>query len=148
MRKRPSIYNELRRRDLENLLEAIRHDKYWRVYPGDSRFFYTVILSRARTPSPRGRLVRVTGFGQLVAAGEAARFCRKYRVGIVDSRARALISVLTWRAFSWIMRNCASGIYAKLSSGSLPSYINIRQAKLQCLDNQELLAGAGQDNGA
>ncbi len=138
MRRRPSIYGELKQRELENLLEAIRHDKYWRVSPGDDRLFYAVILTRARTPSSRGRLVRVTGFGQVVASGMAAAFCRRYRVGVIDSKDGRLVAVLTWRAFSWIMRNCPEAVYAGLVSGSAPSYLNVMQAKSLCSEHGKI----------
>lgn len=135
MKNRPSIYGELKRRELENLIEAIKHNKYWRVQPRDNRFFYAVILSRARTPSSRGRLVRVTGFGQLTALGAVAAFCRRYRVGVVDSKEGIVLAVLTWRAFSWAMRNCQSEIYLRLVTGSLPAYINIKGIKEICSNN-------------
>jgi hypothetical protein len=69
--------------------------------------------------------VRATGLGRVIAPEPAARFCRKYRVLLVDSGSLTVVSVLTWRAFREAMAN-PDGILSALESGSLPRYTNYR----------------------
>jgi len=121
----PSVRRRVGENDWNDIEGAIGGDKYWNVAEGRRDYVYALALSRARIPAPGGRYVRATGFGRVIAPESTARFCRKYRVLLVESRRRIVVSVLTWNAFREAMAN-PDRILSALESGSLPRYINYR----------------------
>ncbi len=125
--KKPSAFNRLSERDKADLINAIKDDKYWKVSEGDKRYYFAVILTRGRTPSYRGRYVKVTGFKTVEADDRVAWFCRRYRVGVVDYKSRKLLGVLTWKAFKKLIKR-GDLIVGLINSGSLPPYINEKAA--------------------
>jgi hypothetical protein len=121
--KKPSLFKKISDKDVNNIKYAIKEDKYWKVSENDKRYYFVIILSRGRTPSFRGRFVRVTGFKTVEADDRIAWFCRKYRVGIVDAKEKILVGVLTWSAFKRLIHN-GEKIIELIKSHSLPPYIN------------------------
>ncbi|MDP8023670.1 MAG: hypothetical protein ACP5LF_03860 [Nitrososphaeria archaeon] len=126
--KKPSFFNKISDKDVYNITNAIKADKYWKISENDRRYYYAVILSRGRTPSFKGRFVKVTGFKAVEADDRVAWFCRKYRVGIVDAREKKLICVLTWTAFKKLMHE-GDRILKLVLDSKLPPYINEKIAE-------------------
>jgi hypothetical protein len=125
--REPSIRRRIGEDEWMDVNGAIRGDKYWNVAEGRRDYVYTVALSRARKVAPGGMLVRATGVGRALAPEPLARFCRRYRVLLVESRTGTVKSVLTWSAFRELMAN-PDAVTSALDGGSLPRYINYRIA--------------------
>lgn len=126
--KKPSLFKKVSSKDAYNITNAIKADKYWKISEKDRRYYYAVILSRGRTPSFRGRFVKVTGFKKVEADDRVAWFCRRYRIGIVDSKENELICVLTWTAFKKLMKQ-GDKVLGLIESKKLPIYINDEEAE-------------------
>ncbi len=120
-----SVFRGLTKREAEDLVNAVKHDKYWRLSSGNREFICVVALSRARVKSRRGMYARATHFGRVEVSKDAANFCRKWRVLIVDTRRMLAVSVLTWRAFNRIVsKGLGSEVYSMLLAGRIPVYFN------------------------
>lgn len=123
-----SIFKLLTRREAEDLINAVKHDKYWKINPEDKDFIFVVALSRARVRSRRGMYAKATHVKKIEVIKEAARFCRKWRILLVDKRRMLAVSVLTWRAFNKIVsKGTGSIIRFILLHGTLPPYINEKE---------------------
>ncbi|MGQ9596086.1 MAG: hypothetical protein ACUVUS_01680 [Thermoproteota archaeon] len=122
---RESIFKGLTKREAEDLINAIKHDKYWRIVPEVKDFVCVIALSRARIRSRRGMYAKVTYLRRVEVSRDAAKFCRKWRVLLVDTRSMLAISVLTWKAFNKIvLRGMGPIIYYFLMHDKLPPYFN------------------------
>ncbi|MEM2087987.1 MAG: hypothetical protein QXF52_04855 [Thermoproteota archaeon] len=120
-----SVFKGLTKREAEDLVNAVKHDKYWRLSPGNREFICVVALSRARVKSRRGRYARATHLGRVEVSMDAANFCRKWRILLVDTRRMLAVSVLTWRAFNMIVsKGLGSEVCAMLLAGRIPCYLN------------------------
>jgi len=131
MRKRArkgevSLLKRLKEKDRRNLIEAVKGDKYWNILPLDRSFVYVVALSRARVRGEEGFYARATALERVLLPAEIAKFCRKHRVLLVDVSNRRAVCVLTWRAFTKIMKRHGEKVHEALSEGVLPPYINNR----------------------
>jgi hypothetical protein len=122
---RGSIFKFLTRREAEDLINAVRDDKYWKVSPENKDFIFVVALSRARIRSRRGMYAKATHVKRVEVIKEAAGFCRRWRVLLVDKRRMLAVSVLTWRAFNKIVsKGMEYVIRFILLHGTFPPYIN------------------------
>ena len=121
-----SVFRHLRRKEREDLTAAIRDDKYWKATSSNKDFVYVVALTRARVKSREGFSARATFVGRAFLADEAAKFCRKYRVLLVERRTGRAFCVLTWRAFLRVMKGYSEDVYRTLIGGELPPYLNTK----------------------
>jgi len=120
-----SVFKGLTRREAEDLANAVKHNKYWRISPGNRDFICVVALSRARVKSRRGMYAKATYLGRVEVSKDAARFCRKWRVLLVDARRMLAVSVLTWRAFNRIVsKRLGSEVCSMLLAGRVKPYFN------------------------
>jgi hypothetical protein len=120
-----SLFRSLARKEAEDLMNAVKHDKYWKVSPEDKDFIFVVALSRARVKSRRGMYAKATHVKRVEVIKEAAGFCRRWRVLLVDKRRMLAVSVLTWRAFNKIVsKGMGYVIRFILLHGTFPPYIN------------------------
>lgn len=120
-----SIFRSLTRREAEDLINAVKYDKYWKVSPQDKDFIFVVALSRARVKSRRGLYAKATYVKRVEVVREAAKFCRKWRVLLVDRKRMLAVSVLTWKTFNKIIsRGMAPIISFILLHSNPPPYIN------------------------
>lgn len=125
IKPRGSVFKSLTKRETEDLINAVKHDKYWKVSPEDEDFIFVVALSRARVKSRRGMYTKATYFKRIEVTKDAAKFCRKWRILLVDRRRMLAISVLTWRAFNKIFsKGIGPFLSFILSHSALPPYIN------------------------
>ncbi|MGQ9479341.1 MAG: hypothetical protein ACUVQ0_04865 [Thermoproteota archaeon] len=140
MKPKGSIFRGLSRRESEDLLNAVKYDKYWKMDPSSDDFICVVALSRARVSSRRGMYARATHLKRVEVSKEAAKFCRKWRILLVDMRTRMAISVITWRAFNKIVSNELGQAFCFFSRhGKLSPYINIKavsKPKIQLFSNK------------
>jgi hypothetical protein len=68
---------------------------------------------------------KATYLGRVEVSRDAARFCRKWRVLLVDARRMLAVSVLTWRAFNRIVsKGLGSEVCSMLLAGRVPPYFN------------------------
>ncbi|MCX8183388.1 MAG: hypothetical protein N3F08_03090 [Crenarchaeota archaeon] len=120
-----SVFKGLTKREIEDLVNAVKHGKYWRISPMSKEFICVVALSRARLKSRRGMYAKATHFGRVEVSKDAAKFCRKWRVLLVDTRRMLAVSVLTWRAFNLIVsKGLGPEVCAMLLVGKIPCYFN------------------------
>ncbi|MEM2506292.1 MAG: hypothetical protein QXF61_04530 [Nitrososphaeria archaeon] len=124
MHKRtPSLFKKLSQKDIENIREAIKAKKYWKL---DETKIYTLILSRARIKVRDSFLVKTASHGKVEVSPNAAKYCRRYRILIYDVQKNLGLSVLTWNAFTEIMKKYSVLILELSNSGCIPSYINMK----------------------
>jgi hypothetical protein len=124
VRTAPSIFKKIPEQERSALLEAIKGRKYWKVSEDNRNYAYTVALSRARIASPAGYYVMTSAFGRIQVPVEVSKYCRRYRVLLVDLKNRLGICVLTWMAFERIMRTHSRLVEWTAVDGMLPAYIN------------------------
>jgi len=118
-----SLFRRLAEKDVENIREAVKAKKYWKL---DGEKVYTISLSRARIRVGKVHVVRTASHGKVNVLPEPAKYCRKYRILVLDTRENVVKSVLTWTAFTEVMRKHSEMILRLAESNMLPPYINIR----------------------
>ena len=115
-------YPDCSRREIRDLVEAIKGDKYWRVDPKVRDVIYVVALTRARYPEGGAFRARATHVKSVLVDPRAARYCRKGRVLIVvNGYAR---HVLTWPAFLRLMKMDSERVLKAIFDGTLPPFTN------------------------
>ena len=122
-KRTPSLFRRLAEKDVENILEAVKAKKYWKL---DGEKIYTIALSRARIRVGNMHVVRTASHGKVNVLPEPAKYCRKYRILVMDTRANVVKSILTWTAFTEVMKKYSEMILRLAESDMLPAYINIR----------------------
>ncbi|MGQ9781451.1 MAG: hypothetical protein ACUVQ8_04255 [Nitrososphaeria archaeon] len=122
----PSIFRKIPAEEKSALVEAIKGRKYWKISEDNKDYVYTVALSRARIMAPVGYYVKTSAFGRIQALPEVSKYCRRYRVLLVDLKGRLAVSVLTWMAFKKVMEAYEGQIERLLVERRLPFYINSR----------------------
>ena len=122
------VYPSCRIKDIEDLVAAIRGNKYWSIHPGLIGAMYVVALTRAEIALKRGFLARATHVGQIRVVEAAAKYCSKGRVLVAMKEGSGFeaVSVITWPAFIRFIRLDSSRIYEDLLSGQLPPFIGER----------------------
>lgn len=124
MNKRTSsLFKQLSQKDIENIREAIKGKKYWKL---DDTKIYTLLLSRARIKVRENFLVKTSSHGKVEVLTKPAKYCRRYRILIYDTQKNLGLSVLTWNAFTEIMKKYTTLILELSNSGRLPTYINMK----------------------
>lgn len=119
----PSLFKKLSRKDIENIREAIKAKKYWKL---DETKIYTLVLSRARIKIKDNFLVKTASHGKVEVLPQPARYCRRYRILVYDTQKNLGLSVLTWNAFTEVMKKYNSLILELLNADLLPPYLNTR----------------------
>jgi len=122
------VYPSCRIRDIEDLVAAIRGNKYWNIHSGLKGSMYVVALTRAEIALKRGFLARATHVGQIRVVEAAAKYWSKGRVLVAMKEGSGFeaVSVITWPAFIRFIRLDSSHIYEDLLSGQLPPFIGER----------------------
>jgi hypothetical protein len=118
-------YPSCAERDIQNLVEAIKNNKFWPLKAGNKDEIYVIALTRALIPSELGFLSKVTYLNQVEVSNSAAPYCRKGRIIIVvkkDSRYQG-VSILPWTVFLKIFRNNPDLPKKLLNRESLPPFI-------------------------
>jgi len=123
-KKTPSVYRDISERQRVNLKAAIEGNKYWNISEGNSDYVYVVALSRARTKAPLGFYARTSFFKRVQVVPEAAKYCRKYRVLLVEVKTMVAYKVITWNAFYKLMKIHNEKILPLLLERNSPYYIN------------------------
>jgi hypothetical protein len=128
VRQFAKVYPSCPKRDIEDLVAAIRGNKYWNIHPGFRDVIYVVALTKAEIASKQGLLARATHVGQIRVVEAAAKYCSKGRVlvAIKEGSGFEAVSVITWPAFIRFIRLDSSRIYEDLLSGQLPPFIGER----------------------
>jgi hypothetical protein len=102
------VYPSCSNKEIRNLVNAIKGNKYWKVLPKLRNLIYVVALTRAKYSSKDGKLATATYLKRVVVDNEVARFCRKGRILMVilegEEKGKA-IWVLTYPAFLELMRD-------------------------------------------
>jgi len=109
-------------RDVENLINAIKGDKFWYAIEGNKSLIYVVALTRARTFSEGNYWARCTGIGRVKVKKEIRKLVRRYRILLVDLNKREATKVLTWKAFK-------KAISANLHPDYMPNYLNVKRVR-------------------
>ena len=120
------IYPECSRKEVEDLIEAIKGDKYWLVSPNHKDAIYVVALTKANIPKAMGFQAKATHLKRVVVVPEASRFSRKGRVLMVIKLDSDYIakSVTSWSAFLRLMNENPDSIYNMLMEGKIPPFVN------------------------
>ncbi|MEM3383486.1 MAG: hypothetical protein QXL52_03650 [Nitrososphaerales archaeon] len=125
------IYPNCSRKEIQDLIEAIKWDKYWLVCPNYKNAMYTVALTRANIPKENGFQARTTYLKRVVVVSEAARFSRKGRILMVIKLGSKYVakSVISWSAFLRLINEDTNLIYNMLIEGKFPPFINDKNIK-------------------
>ncbi len=118
-------------KDIEDLVNAIKEDKYWNALPNYKDALYVIALTRARIKVNKANVVKVTHFGKILVDQGIAKFCSRSKVLLVmkdNSHYRARY-VITWPAFLNIMRSDSESFYNALISSDTKELIGVKQAK-------------------
>lgn len=119
------------RKEIEDLVNAIRDGKYWNAFPGCRDALYVLALTRARIRAKKGNVVRVTHFGKILVDRSIAGLCSRGKILLVireDSQYRAKY-VVTWPAFLNIMRGNSEQFYRALIRSEAQELIGVKKAK-------------------
>lgn len=137
MLKKKSIKNFLKKkfkhmseRDISDLVEAIKNDKFWYALPSNKQFVFVVALSRARIRKGTFYLAKATYLKQIYVPKEIKEFVRRFMVALVERETKESKVVMSWKTFLSLMR---SKRYA------LPYVLSLNSPrKLSCKDINEL----------
>ncbi|HLE34298.1 MAG TPA: hypothetical protein VI698_00245 [Nitrososphaerales archaeon] len=119
------------KKDIEDLVNAIKEGKYWNALPNYKDALYVIALTRARIKVNKANVVKVTHFGKILVDQSIAKFCSRSKVLLVmkdNSHYRARY-VITWPAFLNIMRSDSESFYNALISSDTKELIGVKQAK-------------------
>ena len=118
-------------REIMDLVNAIKENKYWNVLPNEKNSVYVVALTRARIKVNQDNVVRVTHFGKILVDREIAKFCSRGKV-LLAVRENSHFKgkyIITWPAFLNIMRTNPALFYHSLIKNDIKELIGVRQAK-------------------
>ena len=122
------IYPECSRKEIEDLVEAIKGDKYWLVSPNYKDAIYTVALTKANIPKANGFQAKATHLKRVIVEFNASKFSKRGRVlmAIKSGSDYVVKSVISWSAFLRIMNENPDAIYKMLIEGKMPPFVNNR----------------------
>ncbi|MEM3083854.1 MAG: hypothetical protein QXP61_02065 [Nitrososphaerales archaeon] len=118
-------------KEIMDLVNAIKDNKYWNVLPNEKDAVYVVALTRARIKVNNDNVVRVTHFGKILIDREIAKLCSRGKVLLAfreNSHFRGKY-IITWPAFMNIMRTDAAGFYHSLIRKDVRELIGVKLAK-------------------
>jgi hypothetical protein len=118
-------------KEIEDLVNAVREDKYWNALPNYKDSLYVVSLTRARIKANKANVVKVTHFGKILVDQDIAKFCSRGKILLLvrnESHYRAKY-VITWPAFLNIMRGNSESFYNTLINSNTRELIGVKQAK-------------------
>lgn len=118
-------------KEIEDLVNAIREDKYWNALPNYKDALYVVALTRARIKVNKANVVKVTHFGKILVDQSIAKFCSRSKILLVirdNSHYRGRY-VITWPAFLNVMRGNSESFYNSLIRSDMKELIGVKQAK-------------------
>ncbi|MCP8305466.1 MAG: hypothetical protein H3Z50_08405 [archaeon] len=120
------MYPKCSRKEIEDLIEAIKGDKYWSVCPEHKDAIYVVALTRAKIPKAGGFQAKATYLKKVTVSPEAANFSRRGRVllAVKDGSNYIGKSVITWSAFLRLMNESPDLIYKLVVEGKIPPFVN------------------------
>ncbi|MCP8322518.1 MAG: hypothetical protein H3Z52_16500 [archaeon] len=133
------IYPECSRKEVEDLIEAIKGDKYWLVYPNHKDAIYIVALTKADIPNAKGFQAKATHLKKIIVVPKAAKFSKKGRVLMAikfDSDYIAK-SVISWSAFLRLMNENPDTIYKMFMEGKIPPFVNNKNVSAIVLKARE-----------
>lgn len=117
-------------KEIMDLVNAIKENKYWNVLPKEKDTVYVVALTRARIKVNNDNIVRVTHFGKILVDREIAKFCSRGKILLAmreNSHFRGKY-VITWPAFLNIMRTDPELFYHSLIIKDVKELIGVKQA--------------------
>ena len=119
------MYPECSYREVKDLVEAIRADKYWFVHTGKRDAFYVIALTRAQIPTAEGYRARATFVGSVGVTEEAAPYCRRGRViGMARHGANFVGRVIIpWPEFMKLIKLDSASVYDALLQNQLPPFV-------------------------
>lgn len=121
------MYPSCSRREISDLVRAIKGDKYWKVISKGGDAIYIIALTRARYPEGGAFRARATHLGSVLVEPRAARYCRKGRVLIVVRGVAR--HVLTWPAFLRLIKLDPDRVLLTVMGGGIPPFLNLRALK-------------------
>jgi hypothetical protein len=113
--------------EIENLVSAIRSNKYWNVHTEKKNAFYAVALTQAKIPFKDGLKAKSTAPKLVTVSAKAARFCRCGRILVVKERGEYFVSdtVVEWPVFTRLIRQDQNVTYKFLiENPNPPVFIN------------------------
>jgi hypothetical protein len=118
-------------KEIMDLVNAIKENKYWNVLPSEKDAVYVVALTRARIRVNKDNVVRVTHFGKILVDGEIAKFCSRGKVllAVKENSHFKGRYIITWPAFLNIMRTDAELFYRTLTKEDVKELIGVKKAK-------------------
>lgn len=125
------IYPECSYKEVRDLVEAIRGDKYWFVHPGRRDALYVVALTRAQNPTAQGYQARATYVGSISVTSEASPYCRRGRVIALTRQGGKFVGkcMIRWPEFLQLIKLDSELVYNALLENQLPNLINRRVMK-------------------
>ncbi|MFQ5940255.1 MAG: hypothetical protein ACE5KA_00950 [Nitrososphaerales archaeon] len=124
------IHPSCSNKEITDLINAIKENKYWNVLPNEKNAVYVVALTRARIKFNKDNIVRVTHFGKILVDREIAKFCSRGKVLLAvreNSHYRGSY-IVTWPAFLNIMRTRPDLFYKALTKKDIKGLIGVKQA--------------------
>ncbi len=118
-------------KEIEDLVNAIKEDKYWNALPNYKDALYVVALTRARIKVNKANVVKVTHFGKILVDQSIAKFCSRGKILLVvrDNSHYKGMHVITYPAFLNIMRGNSESFYNSLIRSNINELIGVKQAK-------------------
>ncbi|MFQ5970106.1 MAG: hypothetical protein ACE5J2_06400 [Nitrososphaerales archaeon] len=118
-------------KEIMDLVNAIKDNKYWNASPKYKGAVYVVALTRARIKANNANVVKATHFGKMLVDEKVAKFCSRGKVllAVRDNTHYRARHVITWPAFLNVMRGNAELFYNMLINGDSNELIGVKQAK-------------------
>ncbi|MGB9895721.1 MAG: hypothetical protein ACPLN2_07480 [Thermoproteota archaeon] len=92
-------------REINDLAEAIKNDKFWYALPGNKQFIFVVALSRARIKREKFYLAKATYLKQIYVPKEIKEFIRRFMIILVERETRKGKVVMSWKTFLSLMKS-------------------------------------------
>lgn len=135
------IYPSCSPHEIDDLVSAIRSNKYWKVHSEKSDALYVVALTQARIPFEDGFKAKSTAPKTVVVGRKAARFCRRGRILVVKDRGKTFVSntVIEWPIFMRLIRKNQNQVYKFLiENPNPPPLLNSRTFR-DVLKNMQII---------
>lgn len=92
-------------REIDDLAEAIKSNKFWYALPSNKQFIFVVALSRARIKKGSFYLAKATYLKQIYIPQEIKEYVRKFMIVLVERETKKGKVVMSWKTFLSLMRS-------------------------------------------
>lgn len=115
-------------REINDLVEAIKNNKFWYALPSNKNFIFVVALSGARIKKGNFYLAKATYLKQIYIPKEIKEFVRRFMIVLVERETKKGKVVMSWKTFLYLMSS-KKYVLSYILSLSIPRRLSYKDIK-------------------